>query len=140
MRTLIGLAFVLGVAGVAVPGTASAAAADYPTAYLTKTQYLARNPDPGLPDSCAERDITLAAGRYNWGFRAGSSSPVAREIRLGAGTYRWSTCLNPDGDGYLHTSVLLPRNPDWDPASIGWSWNPSSSGTYTWGSFLDPLF
>lgn len=137
LRTLMSLAFVLGAAAVVVPGTATAA----DTAYNTKTQYLTGTPNSGMAGSCVSRSVYLAAGYYDWGHRMGTGSSVGRaNLYLGADWYTWADCLDP-GDGiYGHGTTLKAVNHSWPRVEISRTWRLSSSGTYTWGSFLDPRF
>ncbi|MGA6168250.1 hypothetical protein [Amycolatopsis magusensis] len=134
-RILTTLVVALGMAAAVTP---SATAAD--TAWVLKTQYLTSNPNGGA-DSCTEsRRIYLGEGSYNWGLRIGGNQWVTRDMALGSGWYHWQSCLNPEYGDYIHTSTLVPETAGWDPAATGRSSVVSSSGSHTWGSFLDPRF
>jgi hypothetical protein len=138
-RILTTLLIVLGMTAMIAPSTATAApSAD--TAWVLRTQYLTSNPQGGAVACTDSRRIYLAGGSYNWGLRIGGNRWVTRDMSLGAGWYRWQSCLNPEYGDYIHTSTLVPENPDWDAAATSRTSVVSASGTYTWGSFLDPRF
>jgi hypothetical protein len=137
-RIIAALAITLGMAAVVAPSAVAAAPAD--TAWVLRTQFLTSNPQGGDLACTESRRIYLAKGSYNWGLRIGGSQWVTRDMFLDAGWYRWQSCLNPEYGDYIHTSALVPENPDWDSAATSRSSVVSSSGTYTWGSFLDPRF
>ncbi|MEV0226012.1 hypothetical protein [Streptomyces sp. NPDC050704] len=138
-RILTTLLVALGMAAMVAPST-TAAAPSADTAWVLRTQYLVSNPEGGDVACTESRRIYLASGSYNWGLRIGGNQWVTRDMSLGAGWYRWQSCLNPEYDDYIHTSVLVPENPDWGPAATSRTSVVNPSGTYTWGSFLDPRF
>ncbi|GAB2948001.1 hypothetical protein GCM10027280_40910 [Micromonospora polyrhachis] len=107
------------------------------TAYLEKTQYLTSNPTDGMATSCTSRRIGLAAGNYTWGnYYPGS----VRDQYLGTTTYTWTTCLDPKNGYYQQTTTLDPDQSGWDTATISDNLIISPSGTWTWGSYIDPHF
>lgn len=124
--------------------TPAAAAADaeaaYPTAYLTKRQYLTANPVDSMPTSCVSRRIFLAAGTYEWGDYFDGDRDAIRNIQLGRDNYTWRSCLDPKNGYYRHTDSLDPDNPAWVTAVWNYDYFLYFNGTYTWGSYLDPQF
>jgi len=106
------------------------------TAYLEKTQYLTSNPTDSMGTSCTSKRITLASGNYIWG----NYNYPARYQYLGASTYTWTTCLDPKNGDYQHTTTLDPDQAGWATATISHGLSIYSSGTRTWGSFIDPQF
>ncbi|GAB3158163.1 hypothetical protein GCM10027290_60820 [Micromonospora sonneratiae] len=133
---LSAIALVGAAVGATIALTATpASAAD--TAYLEKTQYLTSNPTDGMATSCTSKRIELAAGNYTWGnYRPGSF----RDQYLGATTYTWTTCLDPKNGYYLQTTTLDPDQSGWATATISDNLIISPSGTWTWGSYIDPHF
>jgi hypothetical protein len=136
-------AVVGGLAAALVMSLASPAAANpNPTAYNTKTQYLAARVSSTSPTSCVSRRIRLDAGHYNWGlYFNGEWSPRRAGLYLGSDWYTWTDCLDPlVEDEYGHYSWLDPDNPNWETAGtyggIGLGWQ--GGGEHTWGSYLDP--
>lgn len=120
-----------------VTGSASAAT----TAYNLKTQELTASPTDGMGNSCKEKRIQLAQGAYDWYQHMGTADALIEDnMQLGAGWYTWSDCLNPQNGWYRHTSTLNPDNPNWGTATRSGPWTLQFSGTYTWGSSLDPRF
>lgn len=143
-RVRYGLLSVMALVCVALlgaPGAASAAPTDYPTAYNTKTQYLVSNPHSGMAGSCVSRRITLGTGHYDWGHVMGARQTVVRaNLYLGQGVYTWEDCLWPHDGFYVQTTSLNPDNPDWDTVYLSEDLDVRSTGTWTWGGFLDPRF
>lgn len=118
--------------------TASPASAA-PTAYLNKTQYLTSSPTDSMGTSCTNKRITLASGNYSWGSHFAGFF-VKRDQYLGATTYTWTTCLDPKNGYYEHTSTLDPDRAGWATATVSHPRFVPSSGTWTWGSYIDPQF
>ncbi|NUQ96066.1 MAG: hypothetical protein HOY79_05705 [Streptomyces sp.] len=112
------------------------------TAYDTVSQYLQQFPTYGNQPGCHHRSIYLASGTYKWSQILGGYTGPTRTIYLTAGTYNWEDCLEvPATLAYDQDSSLsLPGHP------VAWLRDDSGfhltggSGTYTWGSKLDPQF
>ncbi|MFT2019185.1 hypothetical protein ACMA1D_25580 [Streptomyces sp. 796.1] len=134
LRSLTAATALLGVALIGASGTASAAE----VAHNKKTQELTNRPTSGMPTSCVERDIDLAAGTYDWLQSGGLGE--RRDLFLGRGTYHWKDCLHPKNGHYLHRTSLDPRNPQWETIRLEAKWKPSVPGPWQWGSELDPHF
>lgn len=122
---------------VIVTGTATGHA-DAKSAYNEKAQWLTSNPTDGMANGVVTRRIYVGAGTYVWLAR--QMSDCKRTTHLGAGWYTWTDTLDPRGGYYRHTSTLDPDNPAWAPTSRVCAWWPSESGTWVWGSALDPQF
>ncbi|KAF4406105.1 hypothetical protein [Streptomyces lycii] len=133
-RMLVSSVALAGVSAFVTAGTAAAA----DTAYNTRTQYLVAHPDPGLPESCFERRIQLAAGDYHWYQVLGSA--YREDFRLGAGWYTWRDCLEPRDNEYYHETTLDPDHGDWVSVSISSEPRVGSTGDVLWGSKLVPQF
>ncbi|WP_336214905.1 hypothetical protein [Nonomuraea sp. LPB2021202275-12-8] len=128
-------------AGGTVLGVTTGVSDAAPVAYNYKTQYLTQNPVDSMGTSCVDRPIQLAAGNYNWAqFLGGAVDIVRPNFYLGAGRYTWTDCLDPKDGYYVQTTWLNPDNPNWPTASASGPWTLYSSGNFTWGSYLDPLF
>ncbi|MEU3488692.1 hypothetical protein [Streptomyces massasporeus] len=131
---------VTGVAAVAaaIVPLAAAPASAASTAYNTRTSDLTASPNAGMDTSCATRSITLASGNYNWDVRIGGDVAAPRPIYLSAGTYTWKVCLQPQNGYYFQYTTLDKAGSE--PAASSRFVGVPSSGTYTWGSSLDPKF
>jgi len=123
-------------AAVALAG-APASAAD--TAYNTRSVFLDGVPLESDADACVSRTLALASGTYTWTQIFQSSRTPTRDIFLAAGTYTWTDCIRPHNGYYQQTSTLDKAGTA--PASLNdatqYHW---ASGTYTFGSLLDPHF
>ncbi|WP_225849943.1 hypothetical protein [Streptomyces sp. HPF1205] len=121
----------------AAPATAAAA-----TAYDTVDQYLDQFPGYGHSPGCHHRNIYLAEGTYKWSQVLGGYTGPTRTIYLAKGTYYWEDCLEVPADlAYDQDSLLsLPGHPDALLQDDSGFHLTGSSGTYTWGSKLDPQF
>ncbi|TDC41532.1 hypothetical protein [Micromonospora sp. KC213] len=107
------------------------------TAYLDRIQWLSASPKDSMDKSCQTKSITLASGRYAWGYAKGSENIWLRDITLDAGTYTWQACLDPRNGIYYFTSVLDGPS---DPATINTFTSFEADGYWRWGSYLDPYF
>ncbi|WP_431679073.1 hypothetical protein [Kitasatospora sp. KL5] len=135
LKKSVAVAAAAAAAGVlALSGTAEAAA----TASNTRTQYLAANPGSYMATSCTTRDIYLASGTYTWSWVPTETN--ARDIYLGAATYTWKDCLVPKDGYYVQTSTLQAQGTNWAPATVSHNLAIYTTGTWTWGSLLDPHF
>lgn len=125
--------------------TTQAPAADAAeTARNLQHQYLVFPSSVHRPASCTYRNIDLAAGTYVWGQShdggLGSNWP-RKTIVLAAATYVWEDCLIPTGSAYRSTSSLAAvGRPDLPRARLEGLFDQTSSGWYSWGSYLVPQF
>lgn len=128
---------------------ARALVANYPPAYDTKKQYLTSKPTQDMPNSCVGRDIGLAAGPYEWDYVVGGveiNSSASGVSISNAGTYSWETCIYTQNGYYQMVSSLTSYQKDsqGDPVEFhdlfDFTLYINSSGDYTWGSVLKPLF
>ncbi|MFI0349981.1 hypothetical protein [Actinomadura sp. 9N407] len=130
----------MAVALVATPATPAAAAA-YPTAYNTKTQYLTSAPEDHMPMSCVERRLFLAEGSYDWHQHLQDYAKLIRSgFQLGEGWYNLKDCFDPGTGIYYHTTWLTPENPSWEQVHTNRKIWLTKGGNITWGSSLTPLF
>ncbi|WP_328349167.1 hypothetical protein OG800_48830 [Streptomyces sp. NBC_00445] len=129
----------LGVTVLSTPGNAVAVPA--PTAYNTYTQFLTHEPRNGMPESCTQRRIYLAVGEYRWGgeMKPVASGAAARGLFVDAGWYTWRDCLDPKHKYYSHKTSLAPEDSSDSGHTYGFEWRLPFSGTYTWGSSLEPV-
>lgn len=112
---------------------ASAAA----TAYNTRTSKLAGSPDFTMQNSCTSRTIYLAEGSYVYSQKIGASSGPARTLKLLPGDYEWWDCMMPNDGFYNQQSTLSFGG---YPDVVLNSTRHLTTGTYTFGSFLQPNF
>jgi hypothetical protein len=139
---------VVGIAVAAALGLAAApASANSPTAYHEKTQFLTKNPDPfqNAPSCVPDRIIQLGAGNYTWNVVYGGLQINTRTITLKADYYKWTDCLTPVYNAstqlneYEETTTLTPQSGG-DTAFQTTFYLPYESGTFAWGSELNPWF
>ena len=125
------------------------APATHPAAFNTKTQFLTDEPVASDPNSCVRRDIGLAAGNYLWHYKMGGEDITLSSgglIIAHAGTYSWQTCLFTEDGFYQITASLTSsqRDADGDPIEVHDLQDTFiqlfSSGSYNWGSVLNPQF
>ncbi|MFD6227933.1 hypothetical protein ACFWFZ_13780 [Streptomyces sp. NPDC060232] len=115
---------------------APASAAD--TAYNTREVTLTATPNASMPSACVSRDIYLATGNYKWSQVLNNARIPNRDIFIAAGWYTWSDCMIPYNGYYnQHSWLSKPGSP---MATLADTNQLHLSGTYTFGSELDPSF
>lgn len=130
----------------AASASAATAAPDgpYPVAYDELTLYLTDDPNTGLPEVCTGLYIYLTAGVYEWDGFIGSSYPHTFDVDvyLASGDYDWYDCLTPENGYYYQSSVICPETLGPSYPCVDQHVYPelASSGTYTFGSWLDWLY
>lgn len=135
----------LGIAAVtfALTAVGAAPASAAGVASNTVTQHLEAFPAYGTSPGCHVRRIYLAAGDYRWSQKMGGYTNPTRIIYLAAGNYDWKDCLwVPADTAYDQESSLFQVGKSSgahldDHSGFNLS---GGSGTYTWGSTLQPLF
>ncbi|GIF96944.1 hypothetical protein Cci01nite_20380 [Catellatospora citrea] len=113
--------------------------------------FLTADPDDSMQTACVSRNIILADGRYTWGTIFASGYYPWFDIVLNAShpatsaEYVWTHCFDPqsdngDGDpGYREYGSLDPVGSG-STISYHEDWDLPWSGTFKWGSYLDPHF
>ena len=112
--------------------------ADEKSAYNETRTKLVAKPSDGMATAVVKRRIYVAAGTYVWSARM--MNHCDRRTALGAGWYTWTDTLDPKAGYYRYTSSLDPDNAGWATSTQVCAWWPGESGTWAWGSFLDPQF
>ncbi|MDT0532353.1 hypothetical protein RM555_25455 [Micromonospora sp. DSM 115977] len=121
-----------------VSGTAQAA----DVAYNQKNQRLEARPNSGMPIASVSREITLQDGTYGWWTFPTSAPCQTYTGRILPGTYTWTDQLWPGVPSvgtYRHHSYLTEEDGGWS-YHIQCDFQLSATGSYTWGSGLDPHF
>ncbi|MCG5458240.1 hypothetical protein PSH03_003420 [Micromonospora sp. PSH03] len=119
-------------------GTAQAAE----VAYNQKTQRLDARPNSGMPISLVSREITLVDGSYGWWTFPTSAPCQTYTGRILPGRYTWTDQLWPGVPSvgtYRHHSYLTEESGGWS-YHLQCDFQLSATGSYNWGSGLDPHF
>jgi hypothetical protein len=125
----------------ATPSTASARPASVQpavgaTAWLEKSQFLAKVPNSGMAQSCISKPIYLATNTYEFAaFAAGYVVPPV-DYTIPAGTWQWTACITPLDGFYNLDSNLVSSQGSFD---VSGPWLNHADGVGLWGSYLKPL-
>ncbi|MEV7231986.1 MULTISPECIES: hypothetical protein [Polymorphospora] len=126
----------------AMPPVMSGPAQAADVAYNRKNQQLTATPSSGMPIALVSREITLEDGTYGW-WNFPTSAPCQTYTgRILPGTYTWTDQLwpgVPSAGTYRHHSYLTENNGGWS-YHIQCDFQLSATGSYSWGSGLDPHF
>lgn len=122
------------------------AVSNLPAAFNQHTQDLTANPVPSDPTTCITRTIGLDGGHYtlqlffrpndNSGRVVNGPSATVFNNTTKQNTWTWRDCLIPDNGFYDQTSTVTA--PDGESQTLPGSFVIGASGSYVWGSALQP--